>query len=174
MAGKKRQTIKETKEDTKLNELVDSGFLIKAFRNGRPPKYDSEDVLIEKAAEYFDNCKQTSQLPEKAGLCLYLGISKDTYSEYRKKGKFPDAIKKMDALIESNWVRRLGGQAATGAIFYLKNAFRNDYKDRHETDITSKGEQVVVYIPKRNVTEETPPSEARKTKAPKNLPSRNK
>jgi len=33
-------------------------------------------------------------------------------------------------------VQRLGGTTPTGAIFYLKNAFKDDYKDRHETDTT--------------------------------------
>jgi len=36
----------------------------------------------------------------------------------------------------------LAGTTPTGAIFYLKNAFSADYRDRTETDLTSKGEKI--------------------------------
>jgi hypothetical protein len=65
----------------------------------------------------------------------HLRISRDTYSEYRKK--FPDTIKAANDWIENAWVQRLSTTAPTGAIFYLKNAFKEDYRDRTETDVTS-------------------------------------
>lgn len=107
---------------------------------GRPPKYADGASIWKMANAFFELSDKNHQLPEKAGLCLYLGISRDTYSEYRKK--FPDTIKAIDLYIESCWVRRLNGQSPTGAIFYLKNAFKEEYKDRNETDITSKGEKI--------------------------------
>lgn len=111
-------------------------------KGGRPPKFKTVKELQNKFDDFSIKCDETRQLPEKAGLCLFLGISRDTYSEYRKKRKFSDTIKAIDLYIESNWVRRLGGNSPTGAIFYLKNAFKEEYKDRHETDITSKGEKI--------------------------------
>ena len=108
---------------------------------GRPPKYNSSEELIAKAQTYFAICEKSHELPEKAGLCLALGITRETYSQYRK-GEFSDAIKRLDLYIESNWARRLASSAATGAIFYLKNAFSADYRDRTETDLTSKGEKI--------------------------------
>ena len=113
-------------------------------KGGRPPKYSTAKALIDAGKVFFDLCDKTRQLPEKAGLCLHLGISRDTYSEYRKT--FPDAIKAFDLYIESCWVRRLSGQAATGAIFYLKNAFRDDYKDRHEHTGEDGGPMVVKIV----------------------------
>lgn len=86
-------------------------------------------------------------MPNKAGLCVFLRIDKSTYNDYKQK--YPDTIKEVEAVIENAWVQRLRDPGATGAIFYLKNAFKEDYKDRHETDITSKGEQVLTYIPTR-------------------------
>lgn len=99
---------------------------------GQPPKYKSAKLLRERIDEFFELCDDKRQLPEKAGLCVFLDISRDTYSEYRKK--YPDTIRYADGYIESNWVRRLGGQSATGAIFYLKNAF--DYRDKTETELS--------------------------------------
>lgn len=116
---------------------------------GRPPKYSKAEDLVSAANKYFEKCDLARQLPEKAGLCLALGITRETYSQY-KKGDFSDAIKGFELYIESNWVRRLGGQAATGAIFYLKNAFRDDFKDRNETDVTSGGKPIPLLHALRN------------------------
>ena len=114
---------------------------------GRPPKYKTAEELISKANEYFDDCEKGHKLPEKAGLCLALGITRETYRQYRK-GEFADAIKRLDRYIESNWVRRLAGTAATGAIIYLKNAFSADYPDRTETDMTSNGKSLTPILVK--------------------------
>jgi len=111
---------------------------------GRPPKYKTVEDLASKADAYFGHCLEIKELPEKAGLCLALGISRDTYSEYRKKPEFADAIKGFDSLIESAWVKRLAGNSPTGAIFYLKNAFSEHYRDRQETDVTSGGEAIKI------------------------------
>ena len=119
---------------------------------GRPAKYNSAEELDKKLEQYLVYCefepgnkgrlkkRRPSLIPNKAGFCLFLGISRDTYNEYRKR--FPDAIKKADVTIEEQWVQRLKTNAPTGAIFYLKNAFKSEYKDRHETDITSKGDKI--------------------------------
>lgn len=108
-----------------------------AHAGGRPPKYTTAIELWKVADEFFKLCDKHKQLPEKAGLCLALGITRETYNQY-KKGKFSDVLKRIELYIESNWVRRLNAQAATGAIFYLKNAFREHYKDRIESDVTLK------------------------------------
>ena len=106
---------------------------------GRLPKY-TEKALKDKLLDYFGECDAKKLLPNKAGVCVFLGISRETYSEYRKK--YPYAIKRTDNLIEEAWVQRLAGNAPTGAIFYLKNAFKEHYQDRRDTDITSGGKPI--------------------------------
>lgn len=103
---------------------------------GKPPKYTAT-TLKPAIVDYFDNCKETHVIPSKAGVCFFLKIDKVTYSVYRKK--YPTTIKGCDLAIEMAWINRLNGNSPTGAIFYLKNAFKEDYKDKHETDITSGG-----------------------------------
>ena len=103
----------------------------------RPKKYPTEESLLNKAAEYFGKCDKEKLMPSKAGLRVFLNIDKSTYSDYKKL--YPNPIKRSEDLIEEAWVQRLNGVAATGAIFYLKNAFFEDYRDRVETDITSGG-----------------------------------
>ena len=65
-----------------------------------------------------------------------MNIGRTTYSEYRKK--YPNTIRQCDAQIEAAWVQRLGGANATGSIFYLKNAFKETYRDKHEQDVRVK------------------------------------
>lgn len=101
---------------------------------GKPPKYKDERELKSRIAEYFkrfsNRRKRGYVPPNKAGLCVFLGMTRETYSQYRNR--YPDAIKEADMLIESAWIDRLSGQSATGAIFYMKNAFKVDYRDRYE------------------------------------------
>jgi hypothetical protein len=115
---------------------------------GRPPKYANLNDLANNITKYFDSCDENRQLPNKAGLCIWLNITRETYNEYRKKPEFSDAIKACDSMIENAWVQRLAGNSPTGAIFYLKNAFREEYRDRHETDLTSGGEAITPVLVK--------------------------
>lgn len=104
---------------------------IKPIRNGRPPAYDTEEKLNAMISEYLTSLRMF-QIPSKAGLFYHLDISRETYSQYKKK--FPDAIRRANNAIEAAWVQRLSGQSATGSIFYLKNAFKENYKDKYEHD----------------------------------------
>jgi len=112
----------------------------------RPLKYKSADELATAIAAYFKHCEENRWMPNKAGLCYELKLSREAYNEYKKR--FDDAIKGVQPIldaekfIENAWVQRLAGTTPTGAIFYLKNAFSADYRDRIETDVTSKGEKV--------------------------------
>lgn len=106
--------------------------------------FKDEQALADKIALFFEDCDSKKKRPSKAGLRVFLDISKSTYSEYKKK--YPNPIKKAEDLIEEAWVQRLDSPAATGAIFYLKNAFQEDYKDRQNTDITSGGKKLSVII----------------------------
>ena len=101
---------------------------------GRPPKYSDPKEIETIADSYFKLCDTNKQIPSKAGLRYALNINRDTYGDYRKK--FPDTLKRLEDYMEQAWVNRLNSNAPTGAIFYLKNAFKEDYKDRHESDVS--------------------------------------
>lgn len=112
---------------------------------GAEPKF-TKGSLLEEIPKYLKECEEKSKMPEKAGLRAFFDISKQTYSQYKKK--YPDPIKRFENLTESAWVQRLAGNSPTGAIFYLKNAFFEDFRDRTETDITSGGDSIVL-LPER-------------------------
>jgi len=108
---------------------------------GKPPIYKNEDELKKVVGNYFKRLDElpplTREMPSKVGLRTELCLIRDTYNEYKKR--YPDTIKKAENIIEKAWVERLAGANATGSIFYLKNAFFEDYRDRTEHDLLSGG-----------------------------------
>lgn len=103
----------------------------------------TEEQFEDASVRYFKYCIENDKMPNIAGLCVFIDISRDTFYEYAKR--YSDTIKRTYNKIEAEWVQRLNDMGATGAIFYLKNAFRELYKDRH--DVTSDGKPLQVFIP---------------------------
>lgn len=104
-------------------------------KRGRPLKHTSGELIL-LVEQYFKECEEKKEMPNKAGLCVLLKISKETYNIYKKKKAFVDSIKDFESKTENIWVQRLGGTTPTGAIFYLKNAF--DYRDKQEIEQSGK------------------------------------
>ena len=100
---------------------------------GPEPKFKTEKELRTKVLEYFKDADERKRMYSKAGLLHCLDISRSVYADYKKK--FPETLRLAEYAIEEDWVNRLSTTVATGAIFYLKNAFKEDYKDRTESDI---------------------------------------
>ncbi len=133
------------KVKTKLNDDESQVFVKVSLRNGRPPSFESVDDLLGRAESYLDTCNALKEVPNKAGLSLFIGCSRETLSEYaNNKGKeFSDAVKSIYSYLENAWVQRLSKQHPTGAIFYLKNAF--GYMDAF--DHTSGGKPMQYTVP---------------------------
>ena len=102
--------------------------------------FKNEQEFLNSLLVYANNCVSEKKMPNIAGFCAMNEMGRDRYYEYGKK--YPNTKKRFEAILEIAWVERLGGANATGAIFYLKNAFREFYKDRTETDITSGGKKI--------------------------------
>lgn len=101
---------------------------------GRPQTYtaDDADLFDRKCQAYFAGLKFNA--PNIAGLCLFLGMSRETWYAYRKERKeFSDSIRNSEQMVESWWVNRLKYPGA-GSIFYLKNFRPEYYKDRTPGD----------------------------------------
>ena len=102
-------------------------------------KFRTPDDLIEGIERYFKECESEKEMPTKGGLALSLNISKESLGDYIKRDNYSDSLKRAYNLIENAWVQRLTGQSVAGVIFYLKNAFSKDWRDKQETDITTGG-----------------------------------
>ena|SRR3990167_8990626 len=97
---------------------------------GRKPTFKTETEFEDALAQYIHQCETKQRMPNIAGMCVKLDISRPVFYEYCKK--YPNTIRRAEAHIEDAWVSRLSEPGATGAIFYLKNKFRKLYKDRQE------------------------------------------
>ena len=117
---------------------------------GQPPKYKDEKVFKKTILGYFEQADIKKKIYSKAGMLGFLDISRPTWMEYKKK--YPNTTRYAEFAVEEVWVDRLASTGATGAIFYLKNAFKEEYKDRSETDLTSDGKalQSLIYLPAKN------------------------
>lgn len=72
--------------------------------------------------------------PGLAGLCLSLGISRDTWWRYAKKTAFREVCEAARLRMEECWYNRLEGKDANGAKFVLENCFgwSGDWRERQE------------------------------------------
>lgn len=110
---------------------------------GRPPKFKTPEELEQKINEYLENCAKDKDYPTKGGLALYLDTTRDVLGDYEKKEEFSNAIKRVYEIIEDAWVQALQKkQSVAGIIFYLKNAFSKEWRDKQEVDHTTKGDKI--------------------------------
>lgn len=120
---------------------------------GRPPKFQTPEELNDKINEFLMECNEKGIHPTKGQLALYLDTTRETLSDYEKKEGYSDAIKRIYGIIEEHWVQQLANkQSVAGIIFYLKNAYSRDWRDKNETDITTQGDKIngVIMLPQRN------------------------
>lgn len=114
-------------------------------KTGRPPKFKKKEEIEEIFKVYSADCEKNGKILSKAGLLYFLHINRTTYNRLKKKKEFSNTIKEIEDLIEDAWIQALHhGKQATGPIFYLKNAFKEEYKDRTETDITSGNKPIPI------------------------------
>jgi hypothetical protein len=115
---------------------------------GRPRIFESAKEMHNKIEEYFEWCdEQVREYTDKkgnihiiykpytvSGLCLYLGMTRETLCQYEKKEGFSDTIKNAKNRIE-NWVEEhsLTGELNPAvSIFNLKNNF--GWTDKQEIE----------------------------------------
>ena len=83
---------------------------------------------------YFLTCVKKKKVPTKGGLALTLDLTREALGDYEKYEDYSDSLKKAYELIEENWVQKLAGNNVAGTIFYLKNAFKDRWRDKQETE----------------------------------------
>jgi len=119
---------------------------------GQPPKFKSVEELEFYIEAYFNECKNESRPLTLSGLALALDCSRMTIYNYSKKDKFFDTIKKARLMCENFAEEYLfTGKNIAGAIFNLKNNY--DWKDKSETDITSKGDKITPIFNGKSVSQ---------------------
>lgn len=97
--------------------------------------------------------------PGVAGLCLHLGISRDTWARYAKKPAYRDVVETARFRIEDYWVSKLDSKNDRGAKFALTNHFgwSGEWRDRQEGGVdeqTRKAMSVEQFLRKEARTED--------------------
>jgi hypothetical protein len=110
---------------------------------GRPKVFKSVVELEKKCTEYFEVCVTEKYIVTITGLCLFLGITRQTMHRWIE-GKidtetdvFSDTIKKAVQCVELAYEMKLDSFTFGGAIFALKNINKNDWKDKTEQEVQS-------------------------------------
>lgn len=96
---------------------------------GRPPKYTDPLEFKRVADDYFNSTVAAEDVPTINGLCLALGITRETLCQYGNKPIFSDTVKQIKMRLEAWWEKRLAGSTPTGTIFWLKNQGWSDRID---------------------------------------------
>ena len=94
---------------------------------GRPMKYETREQLEKRINKYFEEVSEEEITI--TGLCLYLGINKDTFYEYAKRDEFRETINLARLIVENSYELSLRRNGRTGDIFALKNFGWQDKMD---------------------------------------------
>ena len=104
-------------------------------------KFETVEILQEKIDSYFKNEPEDQWTI--TGLAMALDTSRQTLVEYEEKDEFIDAVKKAKLKVENGYEKDLKKSGRSGTIFALKNF---DWKDKIETDHTTKGEKITGFV----------------------------
>lgn len=104
---------------------------------GRPLKFQSVEELQAKIDEYFTKCPEAEWTI--TGLADHLDTFRSVLCDYEEKDEFSYTIKKAKQKVEMAYEKSLRKNGRSGDIFGLKNF---GWKDKNETDLTSKGEKI--------------------------------
>lgn len=100
---------------------------------GRPLLIKTEKELQNRINKYF------SETPEEqitiTGLCLSIGLTKETFYEYAKRDEYKDIINQARLIVENSYEISLRKNGRTGDIFALKNF---GWKDKQEIETNNE------------------------------------
>jgi hypothetical protein len=140
----------------------------------RPTDYKGKKT-IDKAEKYIKSCvdkfekiteskndktgreryiqKLKIKLPKAEGLALYLSVSRDTLYEWAKKHpEFSDILERVNQIQADRVIDEALAGNYNSLIAKLLLG-KHGYHEKTDTDITSKGESLIVYLPTKNGVE---------------------
>lgn len=106
------------------------GYQLVFRKSGPKSKYEDNDEFRATCQAYFRSLRIWNK-PSISGICLWLGITRETWYQYKKTRKdLRETVDAVELAIETAWIDKLGSSYAAGAIFYLKNFRPDEWKDR--------------------------------------------
>lgn len=114
-----------------------------AFERKKKGTNWSADDLADEIDKYFQYCVDTGLKPAKAGLVLWLGMSKSQYyawaAEHQKYGVISELVNFANYVMENSYIQR-GEKYPTMNIFLLKTS--HGHVEASKLDITSNGQSI--------------------------------
>ena len=106
---------------------------------GRPLKIDNAEELEKLVNEYFENTDEKKITI--TGLCLYLGLTKETFYEYARREEYRDILNRARLMVENSYEISLREFGRTGDIFALKNfGWRDKMEVENNNELTKLDE----------------------------------
>lgn len=106
---------------------------------GRPLKFKDAQTLQDACDAFFDDCLANDDPFTITGLALAIGATRELLCNYEEKDEFCDTVKAAKMRCENYAEKQLFKTGGSGPIFALKNY---GWRDKTETDLTSKGEAI--------------------------------
>lgn len=78
---------------------------------------------------YKDRCDEEGVMRTIPGLCRFLDISREEYLNFKRSEEYQKDFEQVELSMEDEWLQKLRNSNNSGAIFYLKNAYREHYKE---------------------------------------------
>ena len=127
----------KAKEDNRVGDLIPL-LDISIERIKRGSAWTFEELAVE-GRKYFEYCEERQLKPNKVGLQMWLGVSKQQYFDWLSNrdryGEISDLITQLDRGVENQYIERLESYP-TGNMFLLKSL--HGYKDTQEININTK------------------------------------
>jgi hypothetical protein len=101
-----------------------------------PLRFATPDELEDLWLQYKTIARDQNETVNLAGLLIVLGLTRSQFQLLAKHPLYEAKCRKFTQIIENAWVQRLMGTGAQGAMFYLKNQFKDDYKDHYDVETT--------------------------------------
>lgn len=106
---------------------------------GRPRVFNSPEDMELKCMEYFDACITDKMVVTITGLCLWLGVSRNTVKRWQNEPEFKEfshIINRAIQAVEVSYEQKLDTFTFGGAIFALKNINKEYWKDKTEQEVS--------------------------------------
>ena len=131
---KKTQKIIQRIEALKIKKLKEENNITVPV--WKPPAFNSPEQLETLIKAYLNEEIDNKRIPTITGLALKLWISRQSLLNYENKDEYFDIVKQAKEVILSLTEQKLIQKETftPWLIFYLKNTFKDEYKDKVEID----------------------------------------
>lgn len=145
--------MKEKTEIVKTKEVLKGDYkLLPKPKIGRPLKFPSPINFEKQINEYLDYCVENKQPLTVSGMCLYLGTTRETLSDYRNKPEYADSIKRAKLTI-AHYVETgllTGRINPIASIFHLTNLDPDNWKQKQEVSHSGSIALGIAQLPSRD------------------------